>query len=160
MQANAVVEQSIAAEIADAALILPGDVDEMLASILPENKPATEPARQKNPRFRVKWHADLLIDGRNICHGFINDISRAGASIYLVNNVHPLNPTLRIYMPPLNVDDRPQVIEVSGKTVYVVFDGDKQLYRAAISFSRFRPESGLAQLEERLNKYHVRIPEH
>ena len=160
MQTSATVNPA-AADIADGiAPVLTGDVDEMLASILPANKPEPAPARQKNPRFRVKWHADIVMNGHSVCHGFINDISTAGASVYLDNNVHPLNPTLRIYLPPLSATGRPHIIEVSGKTVYVVFDGDKQLYRAAISFSRFHRESDLAYLEDRLHKCHVRIPEH
>lgn len=142
--------------------VLPEDIDEMLASILPRNTPvaADRNSRRKAPRFRVRWHADILIDGRNIDHGFVSDIFTDGACVYLNNNVHPLKPTLRIHIPPLNSTSRPHIIEVSGKTVYIVYDGDKQMYRASISFTRFRVETDVAYLDERLNKYHPRIPEH
>ena len=163
MQTNAAADIPATMKVAEGvAQILPEDVDQMLASILPQTAPAAtaSPAQRKIARFRVKWHADILIDGQNIYHGFISDISTAGASVYLDNNVHPLKPTLRIHIPPLSVTGKSHILEVSGKTVYVVYDGDKQLYRAAISFTRFHVESDMEYLEERLNKCHTRIPEH
>lgn len=159
--ATTLTGHTMAAVAEDSAQVWSGDVDEMLASILPAtNESEPVQTRHKAPRFRVKWHVDILIDLNNIHQGFINDISVSGASVFLASNVQPLKPTLRIYLPPLSAKERPHIIEVSGKTVYVVFDGDKQLYRAAISFTRFHVDSDLACLEERLNRYHIRIPEH
>ena len=142
--------------------ILSDDIDAMFASIMPKSVPATTggQTRQKSPRFRVKWHVDILIDGHKIYDGFTNDISTAGASVFLAHNVHPLRPTLRIHIPPLSATSKPRFVEVSGKTVYMVYDGKMQLYRAAISFTSFHTQADVAYLEERLNKYHSRIPEH
>ena len=143
---------------------LSDEIDAMIASFSPQVISQTAgnkaQAQAKASRFRVKWHADILIDDRAIDHGFISDISTWGASIYLEHNVHPLNPKLLIHLPPLSQIAQPHFIEVSGKTIYVVYDGERQLYRASIHFVKFHVESDLAYLDERLTKYHSRIPEH
>jgi hypothetical protein len=163
MHTNTVVNSSATMSVAGSnALETSDDIDAMLASFAPK---ATSSAAEKNedrkaPRFRVKWHADILVDERSIYHGFLNDISTVGASIYLNNNVHPIKPTLRIHVPPLSLTAKPHIIEVTGKTLYVVYDGGKQLYRASINFLSFRVESDLAYLDERLTRHHSKIPEH
>lgn len=163
MQTNAAVNLPATMGAAEGiAQVLPEDVDQMLASFLPQSAPAAadSPSQRKKPRFRVKWHVDILMDGRNVYHGYINDISTAGASVFLNHNVHLLKPSLRIHIPPLSSTGKPHFIEVSGKTVYMVYDGEKQMYRASISFTRFHAETDVAFLDERLNKCHTRIPEH
>ena len=85
-------------------------------------------------------------------HGFINDISTVGASFYLDSSLHTKKCSLHIHVPPLDLKNEPHIIEVSGKVVYEVYDGDQQLFRAAIDFLRFNPESDLEYLRERLTK--------
>lgn len=113
-----------------------------------------------SPRFRVNWKAEIANDGRNTLHGFIRDLSAKGASIYLNNSLLQVKSTLHIHIPPLNLTGKPHVMAVSGNIVYVVYDSNKQLFRAAIIFNRFHRESDLPYLEERLTKYHLKIPEY
>lgn len=163
MQTSAMIDSATAMNVAEEGVLTsPDDVDAMLAAFMSKSVPATtsRQTRQKTPRFRVRWHVDILMDGHNIFDGLINDISTAGASILLAHNVHPLKPTLRIHIPPLCSTSKPHFMEVSGKTVYMVYDGGKQLYRASISFTKFHAQTDMAFLEERLNKHHSRIPEH
>jgi hypothetical protein len=130
------------------------DIDEMIASFLP-NKPTGAGERneqRKAPRFRVKWHADILTEEQSTHHGFINDISTLGASFYLGSSLHTKKCTLHIHVPPLDLKNESHIMEVSGKVVYEVYDGDQQLFRAAINFLRFNPESDLEYLRQRLTK--------
>lgn len=115
---------------------------------------------RKAPRFRVKWHTDILIDGQSAQRGSINDLSTQGASIYLNNSLPAAKlVTLHIHVPPLNLTNKPHIIAISAKIVYVVFDGTKQSFRAGVDFLRFNLESDLAHLGERLIKHHLEIRE-
>jgi hypothetical protein len=115
--------------------------------------------KRKARRFRVGWHADILFDDQSTHQGYINDISTLGASFFLDSSSIPEKSTLHIHVPPLNLTSDPHIIVVSGKTVYVVYDGDQQLYRVAFSFLKFHKESDLAYLDERLTKYEPEIQE-
>ncbi len=137
------------------------DINDILATLSPKKVSVAVGCNEKRkaPRFRVKWFADILTDDHVIYHGFVNDISTLGVSIYLNSNLNNAKCRLRIHVPPLNLTSKPHMIEVFGKVLYVVYDGDKQLYRAAINFLRFNPESDLAMLDERLTKHHSKVPE-
>ena len=147
------------------------NIDDMLASFTPAESPVESMDAQKStttrkskepskvPRFRVKWHADIVLEDRSIHHGFINDISALGTSICLNSSLRTIKCTLRIHVPPLDLKSDTHIIEVSGKLVYLVHDGNQQLFRAAISFLKFHFESDLAYLRERLIKHQVTIPE-
>lgn len=141
------------------------DIADMLASFSPQKSTCAgerneQRAEQREaPRFRVKWHADILMDDKNTYRGFIKDISTHGASIYLSSCLRLEKCLLLIYVPPLNLASKPHIIEVYVKTVYVVYDGEKQLFRAAFNFIRFHPESDRIYLGERLTKHQIKIPE-
>ena len=126
------------------------DIDDMLASFSPEKSTGAEKIKEqrKAPRFRVKWHAEIIIDDQIAYHGFINDSS-----------LHIEKCTLRIHVPPLNLKIKPHIMEVFGRIIYVVYDGEKQLFRAAINFLGFNPESDQPYLGERLTKHQIKIPE-
>ncbi len=108
-------------------------------------------------RFRVGWHADIIFDDQTTHQGFINDISILGASFFLDSSSIPKQSTLYIHVPPLDLKSEPHIVAVSGRTVYVVYDGDQQLYRAAFLFLKFHQKSDLAYLGERLTKYQSEI---
>ena len=137
------------------------DLDEML-STLSSNKFTADgenQAQSKVPHFRVKWQADIQSENQNIHHGFINDISTLGASVYLDSSLQPKKPRLYIHVPPLSPTCKPHIIEVSGRALYVVYDGERQLYRTAINFLKFHNASDRDFLYERLVKNHLKIPE-
>jgi hypothetical protein len=137
------------------------DIDDMLASFSPKKTSIAvgNQDQRKSPRYRVKWHADILTDDQITHKGFVKDISVKGASVYLNSNLHMAKCTLRIHVPPLISTSKPHIMEVFGRIVYVVYDGEKQFFHAAISFIKFHPESDLANLGERLTKHHSKIPE-
>ncbi len=137
------------------------DLDDILSSISPQKSTLESKSNEasKNSRFRVKWHTDVIVDNQNIHHGIIKDISTLGASVYLNCSLFPEKPTLHIYVPPLSSTCRPHIIEVSGRTVYVVYDGEMQLFRVAVNFLRFNLESDRTFLEERLTKHQLKIPQ-
>ena len=137
------------------------DANKTPSSLSPQNttEPEGSKEQRKSPRFRVGWHTDILFDDQSTHHGFINDISTLGASIFLDNSLIPEKSTLHIHVPPLNLTSEPHIIAVSGRTVYVVYDGDQQLFRAAFVFLKFHLESDLTYLNERLTKYQSEIHE-
>ena len=154
MQTSATVNSQASISVA---LETSEDIDAMLASFAPEATSGTaeKNEQRKAPRFRVKWKAGIVIDGQCVYHGFVNDISTSGASIYLDSNLDIAKCTLYIHVPPLNLLSMPQIMEISGRILYVVHDADQQLFRAAIKFQ----ESNLSCLGERLNKHHSQIPD-
>lgn len=115
--------------------------------------------QRKAHRFRVGWHTDIILGDQSTHQGFINDISTMGASIFLSDGLTSEKATLHIHVPPLSRTSAPHVIVVTGKSVYVVFDGDKQMFRTAFVFLKFQQESDQAYLEERLSKYQMEIHE-
>ena len=124
------------------------NVDDMLASLSSENTALVhgEDERRNAHRSHVKWHVDILLDGQSIHQGFVNDISTMGVSIYLDSTLHVNKCTLRIHVPPQNLNSNPHIIEVSGQLVYLVYDGSQQLFRAAFNFLSFNPASDLTYL--------------
>jgi hypothetical protein len=138
------------------------ELDDIISSFSSPTQTGAGKGKEKElrraPRFRVNWHADVISDDHVMYHGFINDISAIGASVFLESSLHTKKCTLHIHVPPLNLKSKSHLMKVSGKPVYVVYDGDKQLFRTAISFIRFNPESELAHLKERLTKHQSEIP--
>ena len=137
------------------------DIDDMLASLSPQklSVPMSTLEQSKVAHFRVKWHAEIIIDGENAHHGFINDISTRGACVCLTQCLSSTKCTLKIHVPPLNSKGSTHFIEILGRLVYVVHDGNQQLFRAAINFLKFNFEGDLAFLGERLTKHQLKIPE-
>lgn len=113
--------------------------------------------QRKAHRFRVGWHVDIVFPDKSAYQGFINDISTQGTSVFLGESPDADEATLHIHVPPLDRVSKPHVIVIAGKIVYAVFDGNRQLFRAAFVFLRFHPESDRAYLEERLSKYQLEI---
>lgn len=137
------------------------DIADILSSFSPQKSPVAGNSKEfrKAPRFRVKWHADILIDGQSAHHGSINDISTQGVSVYLNSNLPTVKCALHIHVPPLNLTSKTHVVAVSGKIVYAVYDGNKQRFRAGVNFLSFNLESDLKYLDERLTQHHLKISE-
>lgn len=51
-------------------------------SSAPIGAPRIEESRSES-RTHVRWHVDAFVDGQNVHHGFIKDISLKGADIFL-----------------------------------------------------------------------------
>jgi hypothetical protein len=134
-----------------------------LAEINTQNSPQSlekynvQEDRRRAHRFRVNWHTDIIFEDKSTHQGIIHDISVLGASFFLDNSSIPGNSIIYIHVPPLDLKSVPDIIEVAAKTVYVVFDSNAQLYRAALNFIKFHKESDLTFLSERLNKYQREI---
>ena len=127
---------------------------------MPDEKTKTPSVEQRRaPRFRVNWHAEIVFADQTVHRSFINDISVQGASVFLGDNVTTEEATLHIHIPPLTKTSPPHVLVVSGRMVYTVFDSDKQMYRIAFVFLRFRQEPDRAYLEERLSRHQTEIHE-
>jgi len=124
-----------------------------------QDKPsATPPANpqpfqetRKEPRIRVKWYADAIIDGVGAYRGFLKDISLNGTDLFLDSNLqHVKVMKLRIYVPPLSKSSEPRAMEVTGKVVYTIYDGNESLFHTGLNFSQFNSESDQAYLKSRI----------
>lgn len=118
---------------------------------------ASNQEKRKAHRFRVRWHADVVFPNQSAHSGFINDISIQGTSVFLGESPVADEAELHIHIPPLDRVSKPHIVVIHGKMVYAVFDGDRQMFRAAYVFSRFRQEADRAYLEGRLSKYQLEI---
>lgn len=121
---------------------------------MPEHK-----EKRQAQRFRVNWHTDIISSDQSPHQGFINDISVQGASVFLSDSLTTEEAVLHIHIPPLTKTASPHVLVIFGRTVYAVFDGDKQMYRVAFVFQKFHRESDQDYLGERLSKYQMEIHE-
>ena len=159
---SASVSSPEASDVFGNLLDTPEGIDEVLASFSSQKPPSELKIIEQRhaPRYRVKWKAEIVADDKRAYQGFINDISTIGASICLDKSLHTTKCTLRIFAPPLSSVNKPHLIEVTGRFVYMVFDGRLQLYRLAISFVSFHQDSDGKFLEDRLTRHHSQIPEY
>lgn len=99
----------------------------------------------------VRWHADVLVDGHDIYHGFVKDVTDEGADLFLDYNLqYTRSVKLHILVPPLSAPSRPHVLAVSAKILSTVYDSDEECFRSAVHFTQFSPLSEQAFLHNRL----------
>lgn len=131
-------------------------------SILPKAKqtitPSAYAARHQElrfaPRVHVRWHADALIDGKDIYHGFVKDISLKGTDFFLNLNLQKIKfIELRIHLPPLSKTSKRHFMEVTGKVIYTAYDSNESLFHTGVNFTHFNLESDQAYLKSRLAAY-------
>jgi len=155
-----VAEPPTTAEIVDATPSATKNAEE---NSVPVTAKATPPASadagkhlecRSEPRIHVRWHADALIDGYDVYHGFIKDISSRGTDIFLDRNLQSVKLIkLHIHVPPLSVTSDPHVVEVSGKIIYTAYDSKESCFHAGINFLQFNLEPDLAYLRSRIASY-------
>jgi hypothetical protein len=106
------------------------------------------------PRIRVRWYADALIDGQGVYQGFVKDISLNGTDIFIDLNLQKVKfVKLRIYVPPLSKASTPHVMEVSAKVIYTAYDGNESLFHTGVNFTQFNLASDQAYLQSRIAFY-------
>lgn len=99
----------------------------------------------------VRWHADVLVDGHDIYHGFVKEVTDEGADLFLDYNLqYTRSVKLHILVPPLSAPSRPHVLAVSAKILSTVYDSDEECFRSAVHFTQFSPLSEQAFLHNRL----------
>ena len=130
-----------------------------------EEKPSANPAPAPAPAAAAaistahphhhafhKWHADVLVDGHDVSHGFVKDISMHGAKLFLDHNLQNVKQVrLQIHIPPLQATAAPHVIEVTAKVSDTIYDSDEEFFRSGVTFIKFLLESDSAYLESRIN---------
>lgn len=103
------------------------------------------------PRIRVKWYADALIDGQYVYQGFVKDISLNGTDIFLGHNLQKIRSIkLRIYVPPLSKKSDPYVIVVAANVRYTAYDSKESLFHTGVNFTKFNLESDQTYLQSRI----------
>ena len=109
---------------------------------------------RQEPRIRVKWHVDAIIDGQDMYKGFVKDISLHGTDIFLDVNLQKVKSLkVRIYVPPLSKKEKPHVMEVSGKVVYTAYDSGEFLFHTGVKFLQFSQDSDHALLQSRISLF-------
>lgn len=98
-----------------------------------------------------KWHTDVIVEGHDVYHGFVKEISMQGAKLYLEHNLqNDKLVKLQIHIPPLEAAVEPHVIEVTAKINYTIYDSVEDFFRSGVNFTRFSLESDSAYLETRI----------
>jgi hypothetical protein len=109
---------------------------------------------RSEPRILVRWHADALVDGHGVYHGFVKDISLKGTNIYLDLNLQKVESIkLRIHLPPISTTCEHHFIEVAGRVVYTSYDGNESLFHAGVQFTHFTLKSDQAYLKSRIDAF-------
>ena len=109
---------------------------------------------RSEPRIRVRWHVDALVEGQPVLHGFVRDLSAKGADIFLGRNLQNVKSVkLHIHVPPLSVTGEHHIVEVSGKIVYTAHDSEELLFHTGIVFVKFNLDSDMEYLKSRLVKH-------
>lgn len=99
----------------------------------------------------VRWHADVLVDGHDIYHGFVKEVTDDGADLYLDFNLqYTRSVKLHILVPPLSAPSRPHVLAASAKVLSTVYDSEEECFRSAVLFTQFEPQSERSFLHNRL----------
>ena len=125
--------------------------------MLNETQAPSAPSLQEHrvePRMRVKWHADALIDGVTVYQGFVKDISLSGTDIFLGANLQKVKSLkMRIYVPPLSKKESPHIMDISGKVVYTSYDSNEFLFHTGVKFIQFESETDQAILQSRIKLF-------
>ncbi|OGS99997.1 MAG: hypothetical protein A3F73_04150 [Gallionellales bacterium RIFCSPLOWO2_12_FULL_59_22] len=146
--------------IADYTTDVPADLQLAISGAEPLTQPLAKGLKEhrREPRFRVKWPTVVVVNEQKSCRGLIKDISTKGAAVFLDINLQSTKfVNLHIYLPPLNVETGPHIIEVYGKVIYSVHDSNECLFRSGITFLKYHQEPDQTHLNDRLTKYHVTI---
>ena len=104
------------------------------------------------PHFHHKWHTEALVDGHDVYHGIVKDITAHGLNFILDHNLqHSKIVKLHIHVPPLNVGNPQHILEVTGKITSSVYDNVEGTFRSSISFIEFTFESDRSYLNSFLS---------
>ncbi len=145
----------------EATPLVTADIKESKAPDLSKTIPQAPPLASTNagiykelrtePRIRVRWHADAIIDGQCVYQGFVKDISLKGTDIFLERNLQKVKIVkLRIYVPPLSKTSAPHVMEVSAKVIYTAYDSNESLFHTGVNFTQFNLSSDQTYLQSRI----------
>ena len=100
----------------------------------------------------IDVNPDVLVDGHDVYHGFVKNISMHGAKLYLDHNLQNVKQIkLQIHIPPLQAATPPHVIEVLAKVSDSTYDSDEEYFRSGIVFIKFSLEADSGYLESRIN---------
>lgn len=98
-------------------------------------------------------HAEVLVDGHDVYHGFVKDTSLRGALLYLEHNVEKVQfIKLHIHIPPLGANIHSHVFEVSAIVNATVYDSSEECFRSSIRFTEFTLESDKAYLQSYISR--------
>jgi hypothetical protein len=103
------------------------------------------------PHPHYKWHAEVLVDGHDVYHGMVKDISMKELNLILDHNLQNSKLVkLHIHIPPVDISNPPHVLEVSGEITSTVYDSLEESFRCRIRLLGFSLESDHAYLQSRL----------
>ncbi len=110
-----------------------------------------------NECYLVRWRMALVYDDRENAptyHGRTHDLNLSGTCMLAhVNMLRPRTPVILLLRPPpLDVKERPRVIEVRSQQLDSVYTGEHMCFRLGFSFQEFK-NNGLDFLRERLRMY-------
>lgn len=159
------IDLSDATDGADAA-VAPQDIVEAVTEpaqqIIPQSPlPVAAPPHEERttPRYRVRWRAEIIIDAKTTYYGHLKDISIGGAAVLLEHNIKSPRPvTLYLEIPSMHAQNAPHILQVEGKVIDTIYEGDSSYFRTSIAFRRFIPADDLAFLDNYLKNNCLQLP--
>lgn len=131
-----------------------GDKNVPAAAAAPANQTPSPAGMQQNfqpPHHHFKWHVDVRVDGHDVYHGFIKEITLEDTHLFVEHNLQNAKfVKLHIHIPPVANSTPHPVVEVSGKIMSTIFDSTEDCFRSAIHFQEFTLESDRIYLQSRL----------
>jgi len=110
------------------------------------------------PRYRARWRVEVTLDAQTTYYGHIKDISVNGAAVLLEHNIKSVqSATLFIEITFEQMQTPPHIIQVEGKVVDTIYEGDSAYFRSSITFRRFIPAEDRAFLEHHLQQHCLQI---
>lgn len=117
----------------------------------PQPVPVPTHEARATPRYRVRWRAEIIIDAQTTYYGHLKDISIGGAAVLMEHNIKsPLSVTLFLEIPSANAFNAPHILQVEGKVIDTIYEGDSAYFRTGIAFRRFVPADELTFLDNHL----------
>lgn len=130
--------------------------------VIPPSPQPVAPAHEARatPRYRARWRADIVIDAKTTYYGHLKDISIGGAAVLLEHNIKsPLSVTLYLEVPSAHALNPPHILQVEGKVVDTIYEGESAYFRTGIAFRRFIPAEDLAFLDNHLKNHCLELPQ-
>lgn len=108
-------------------------------------------------RYNVRWKMAVVFEdqeNRPTYRGKTHDLSLSGTAMLTDVNVKPSASPVIILLapPPLNINDRPKVVEIKARQNEAVYSGEARCFRLGFSFIEFKKDS-LDYLAERLTHH-------
>jgi hypothetical protein len=138
----------------------PDNAPEESAKTIADTSPSTSTETKKREYYHAtaphhfKWNVEVRVDGHDVYHGFVKDITMYGLHLFLEHNLqYSKLVKLHIHVPPLDSENPHHILEVTGKITATIYDSSEDFFRSSIEFLEFTFETDREYLKSRIANY-------